>query len=109
VRLPGYDRWARQDPRGNKPGVDAQFSLAEERIAWVPCFELGERDYRQSSVAEPPPRRLRVHALGFRPLGQIHDHDSTGRSPMTANNHSYVTRKSAVRTPPCMRLRRRMY
>lgn len=34
IRLPGRDRWYRQDPRGNKPGVDAQFSLDEERLAW---------------------------------------------------------------------------
>ncbi len=28
--------WHRQDPRGNKPGVDAQFSLDGERLAFVP-------------------------------------------------------------------------
>ncbi|MGC5345485.1 transglutaminase domain-containing protein [Streptomyces sp. DT24] len=34
VRLPGRDRWDRQDPRGNGPGVDARFSLDGERLAW---------------------------------------------------------------------------
>ena len=37
--------WHRQDPRGNKPGVDAQFSLTEERLAWPVRPELGEQDY----------------------------------------------------------------
>lgn len=38
-------RWSRQDPRGNKPGVDAQFSLGEERLAWATDTSRGERDY----------------------------------------------------------------
>lgn len=37
--------WHRQDPRGNKPGVDAQFSLAGERLAWPVRDHLGEVDY----------------------------------------------------------------
>ncbi|MGW0707424.1 transglutaminase-like domain-containing protein [Streptomyces sp. NPDC002643] len=37
--------WHRQDPRGNKPGVDAQFSLRGERLAWVPDAAVGEVDY----------------------------------------------------------------
>ena len=47
--------WHRQDPRGNKPGVDAQFSLGEERLAWPVRPELGERDYHR--VSTPPPAR----------------------------------------------------
>ena len=43
VRFNG--NWHRQDPRGNKPGVDARFSLTGERLAWVPDPEAGERDY----------------------------------------------------------------
>ncbi|GAB2964957.1 transglutaminase-like domain-containing protein [Streptomyces heilongjiangensis] len=43
VRLGGG--WHRQDPRGNKPGVDARFSLTGERLAWVPDPAAGERDY----------------------------------------------------------------
>ncbi|MYX76544.1 transglutaminase domain-containing protein [Streptomyces sp. SID3915] len=45
VRLPGSTGWARQDPRGNKPGVDAHFSVDEEKLAWVPRAEYGEVDY----------------------------------------------------------------
>lgn len=37
--------WHRQDPRGNKPGVEAQFSLGEERLAWNADEVRGERDY----------------------------------------------------------------
>lgn len=52
--------WHRQDPRGNKPGVgskpgvDAQFSLAEERLAWPVRPELGERDLPALHVSPPP-------------------------------------------------------
>lgn len=43
IRLPGHD-WARLDPRGNKDGVDARFSLTDERLAFVPDPAEGERD-----------------------------------------------------------------
>ncbi|MFC4031467.1 transglutaminase family protein [Streptomyces polygonati] len=43
--LPGRVRWSRLDPRGNKPGVDARFSLDEERLAWPVRPELGEQDH----------------------------------------------------------------
>ncbi|MER7515443.1 transglutaminase-like domain-containing protein [Streptomyces sp. NPDC126499] len=46
VKLPGQDRWARQDPRGNLAGVvDARFSLDEERLAWPVRPEFNEVDY----------------------------------------------------------------
>lgn len=37
--------WHRQDPRGNKPGVDAQFSLQREQLAWPVDPAQGEVDY----------------------------------------------------------------
>ncbi|NBE53211.1 transglutaminase-like domain-containing protein [Streptomyces boluensis] len=43
VRLDGA--WHRQDVRGNKPGVDAHFSLGAERLAWIPRTEFSEMDY----------------------------------------------------------------
>ncbi|MEU1038580.1 transglutaminase domain-containing protein [Streptomyces sp. NPDC005551] len=43
VRFDGA--WHRQDCRGNKPGVDAQFSLDGERLAWVPDPKSNEVDY----------------------------------------------------------------
>lgn len=39
-------RWVRFDSRGNKTGVDAQFSLTEERLAFPVRPELGEVDER---------------------------------------------------------------
>ncbi|GGS53477.1 transglutaminase domain-containing protein [Streptomyces violaceus] len=42
VRFDGA--WHRQDPRGNKPGVDARFSLDGERLAFTPDPASGERD-----------------------------------------------------------------
>ncbi|AJF63877.1 transglutaminase-like domain-containing protein [Streptomyces vietnamensis] len=54
VLLPGERAWARQDVRGNKPGVDARFSLGEERLAWTVRPELGEVDYPEL-YAEPHP------------------------------------------------------
>lgn len=37
--------WHRQDPRGNKDGVDAQFSLDSEQLAWRVDRSRGEVDY----------------------------------------------------------------
>ncbi|WP_433061694.1 transglutaminase-like domain-containing protein [Dactylosporangium sp. CS-033363] len=39
--------WHKQDPRGNKPGVDAQFSLDGPRLAFPVDLAAGERDYAQ--------------------------------------------------------------
>ncbi|MEW5540840.1 transglutaminase-like domain-containing protein [Streptomyces cyaneofuscatus] len=60
LRLPGHDRWARVDPRGNKPGVDAQFSLGAERLAWAVREEIGEVDY--PALHATPPTEV-LHAL----------------------------------------------
>lgn len=37
--------WHRQDPRGNKPGVAAEFSLTGERLAWPVDPARGEIDF----------------------------------------------------------------
>ncbi|MFI7289476.1 transglutaminase family protein [Streptomyces anulatus] len=60
LRLPGAGGWARVDPRGNKPGVDARFSLEEERLAWVVREEFNEIDY--PVVYAVPPEAI-LHAL----------------------------------------------
>ncbi|MET9732175.1 transglutaminase family protein [Streptomyces sp. NPDC006458] len=52
VRLDGA--WHRQDPRGNKPGVDARFSLDGERLAFPVDPESNEVDY-PVLYAEPHP------------------------------------------------------
>lgn len=51
--------WHRQDPRGNKAGVDARFSLDGERLAWVPDAKSNEVDY-PVLYAEPHPVVLGV-------------------------------------------------
>ncbi|MFJ2629457.1 transglutaminase domain-containing protein [Streptomyces sp. NPDC087532] len=60
VRLPGRDRWDRQDPRGNKPGVDAHFSLDGERLAWPVRPEFNEVDY---PVLYASPHPAVLHSL----------------------------------------------
>ncbi|MCT1479116.1 transglutaminase family protein [Microbacterium sp. p3-SID336] len=45
--------WHRQDPRGNKPGIDAQFSLGEERLAYQIDVARGEADYRRLYSSVP--------------------------------------------------------
>lgn len=54
VVLPGRDRWLRQDPRGNKPGVDARFSADGERLAFAVRPECGEVDYPVLYAAPHP-------------------------------------------------------
>ncbi|MET9914796.1 transglutaminase domain-containing protein [Streptomyces sp. NPDC006476] len=51
--------WHRQDPRGNKPGVDARFSLDGERLAFTPAPESNELDY-PVLYAEPHPAVLKA-------------------------------------------------
>lgn len=43
--------WHRLDPRGNKPGIDAQFSVTNERLAYVPERARAEVDYPEVFVA----------------------------------------------------------
>jgi transglutaminase-like putative cysteine protease len=47
--------WRREDPRGNKPGVNAQFSLTEERLAYRIDPALGEIDYPDVYVVPAVP------------------------------------------------------
>jgi transglutaminase-like putative cysteine protease len=46
--------WHRQDPRGNRAGVDAQFSVGAEKLAWSVRPALGERDYPELFVRPHP-------------------------------------------------------
>ncbi|GHE74182.1 transglutaminase [Streptomyces longispororuber] len=54
-----HGAWHRQDPRGNKPGVDARFSLDGERLAFPVDTGAGETDYPELFAA-PHPAVLRV-------------------------------------------------
>lgn len=44
VHLGGRYGWVRIDARGNKPGVDAQFDVDSEKLAFPVRDSLGERD-----------------------------------------------------------------
>ena len=44
VYLKGYSKWIRLDARGNKEGVNAQFSVDEEQLAFPVRSEKGEED-----------------------------------------------------------------
>ncbi|GAA0267479.1 transglutaminase domain-containing protein [Streptomyces polychromogenes] len=59
LRLPGREDWSRVDPRGNKPGVDARFSLDVERLAFPVRPELGEVDH-PGLYAAPHPATLKA-------------------------------------------------
>ena len=58
VDLPGYG-WYRVDPRGNKPGVNAQFTPPRERLAF-PLSQTGEVIFPK---VYPEPVGLVVRAL----------------------------------------------
>jgi len=45
IYLQSLDRWIRLDARGNKDGVDAQFSVDEERLAFPVRPEYAEQDF----------------------------------------------------------------
>ncbi|MFD9905868.1 transglutaminase domain-containing protein [Streptomyces sp. NPDC059063] len=51
--------WHRQDARGNKPGVDARFSLDGERLAFPVDAAAGEIDH-PTLYAAPHPATLRA-------------------------------------------------
>ena len=44
VYIKEYEKWIRLDARGNKEGVDAQFSPAKEQLAFPIRPEMGEKD-----------------------------------------------------------------
>ncbi|TBL75976.1 transglutaminase-like domain-containing protein [Paenibacillus thalictri] len=61
VYLESHQRWVRLDARGNKEGVDAQFSLEREQLAFPVRTELGEVDY-PTIFARPHPKTMNVLA-----------------------------------------------
>lgn len=54
VYLRSLDKWIRLDARGNKEGIDAQFSINEEKLAFPIREQYGEKDY-PSNYYEPHP------------------------------------------------------
>ncbi|QDT69492.1 Transglutaminase-like superfamily protein [Planctomycetes bacterium MalM25] len=60
IYLSGAGGWVRVDARGNKPGVDARFSLNEERLAFPVDPAAGEVTYPDIWIA---PARAVVQTL----------------------------------------------
>lgn len=61
--LASVGRWIRFDARGNKPGVEAEFSLSEERLAFPIRARYDEIDYLVNCPAAHPiiDRTLSAH------------------------------------------------
>lgn len=59
VFFTSVNKWVRLDARGNKEGVDAQFSMDEEKIAFSVQEENGEKDYPVIYV-KPNPKTIAV-------------------------------------------------
>lgn len=54
VYLKDLGKWVRIDARGNKEGINAQFSIEEEQLAFPIRVEYGEKDYAPN-YDEPHP------------------------------------------------------
>ena len=54
VHLDALGKWIRLDVRGNKPGVDAQFSTEGEQLAFPVRPALGEKDFPLIFTAPDP-------------------------------------------------------
>lgn len=60
VYLQSLKRWFRIDARGNKAGINAQFSLKEEHLAFVVNSECGEQE---SNIIFVKPNRKTMEVL----------------------------------------------
>ena len=60
VYISEYKKWIRLDARGNKEGINAQFSLDTERLAYSINIELGEED---GFIVYPEPDKRIIHNL----------------------------------------------
>lgn len=57
VYLTSLEKWIRLDSRGNKSGVDSQFSIGEEKLAFSIREEYDEKDYPMIYV-NPHPKTI---------------------------------------------------
>lgn len=53
------EKWSRLDARGNVGEINAQFSLNEEKLAYIPQKEMGDVDYPQI-YASPCPKIIEI-------------------------------------------------
>ena len=54
VYIDSLQKWIRLDARGNKPGVNAKFSLAEEKLAFPARLEFGASIINVACAQETP-------------------------------------------------------
>ncbi|MRX56570.1 transglutaminase [Bacillus idriensis] len=59
VFFKSLNKWVRLDARGNKKGIDAQFSIDEEKLAFPTYEEFDEKDYPVIYV-QPHPKTIAV-------------------------------------------------
>ncbi len=59
VYFASVNKWVRLDARGNKPGVNAQFSLDVEKLAFSVNPEVDEKDY-PVIYKKPHPKTIKV-------------------------------------------------
>ncbi|MGX6445240.1 transglutaminase-like domain-containing protein [Neobacillus sp. K501] len=59
IFLKSLNKWIRVDARGNKEGIDARFSIEDEKLAFPINEELDEKDYPVIYV-KPHPKILAV-------------------------------------------------
>ncbi|WP_138419674.1 transglutaminase-like domain-containing protein [Aquibacillus sediminis] len=59
VYFNSLNKWIRLDARGNKKGIDAQFSISEEKLAFTIQEKLDEKDY-PTIYTKPHPKTLTV-------------------------------------------------
>ena len=60
VYLRDYDKWVRLDARGNKPGINAEFSVDGELLAYPIRTDMGEKD---GIIVYPNPDTLVVNTM----------------------------------------------
>jgi transglutaminase-like putative cysteine protease len=59
VFLKELNKWQRLDARGNKKGINAQFSIDEEKLAFTPQEKFDEKDY-PIIYRKPHPKTIAV-------------------------------------------------
>ena len=72
VYVSSIDKWIRLDARGNKQGVNAQFSMEEERLAFPVRIHKGESDI--SIIYAYPDANVIEVMTRYKKLDQLWDH-----------------------------------
>lgn len=99
IYLASLGRWVRVDPRGNVGGVDAQFGVDGERLAWPPDPAKGEFVY-DVVLADPEPAVVEfltahddlhsawAHLPEYLPSQPWRPEDHVGRTVRTYEGHA---------------------